>query len=167
MFGIKKRKGEVPIDVELPITPMLDMSFQLMAFFIFTFRPMAQEGQLSMYLPKEDVAQTDVVPELPDESQQDEYKVVATSAQGQLATLSLQTPTGTTTIEGDKDTKIEGLEQNLKRIARTGKKGPTVRIVADNNLQYAQLIRLMDACRLAGFDSVGVSPLTPGEVPKQ
>ncbi len=29
----------------MPITPMLDMSFQLLSFFILTFRPMPTEGQ--------------------------------------------------------------------------------------------------------------------------
>ena len=40
----------------LPITPMLDMSFQLLSFFILTFHPMPTEGQLSINLPKIDAA---------------------------------------------------------------------------------------------------------------
>ncbi len=36
----RKRKDETPVDVTLPITPMLDMSFQLLSFFILTFHPM-------------------------------------------------------------------------------------------------------------------------------
>src|SRR5207249_4090980 len=37
--------------VALPIVPMLDMSFQLLFFFIITFNPGAVEGQMAMNLP--------------------------------------------------------------------------------------------------------------------
>jgi biopolymer transport protein ExbD len=171
MFGSRKRNQEAGIDVELPITPMLDMSFQLMAFFILTFRPLPQEGQLAMYLPKDEAAeQSQVLPNIPDEDRQDEYKITVTSAQGAIATLSLHGPTSVVSIPGEGDTKMIGLEEALKRIAKpfgAGKKGPTARIEADNTLQYAQLIQVMDACRRAGFDSVGVGPINPGgEAPK-
>ena len=49
----RRRPHDPPIDIVLPITPMLDMSFQLLAFFVITFRAAsATEGQLDMYLPK-------------------------------------------------------------------------------------------------------------------
>ncbi len=37
-------------EVEIPITPMLDMAFQLLTFFILTYRPAPTEGQFSMNL---------------------------------------------------------------------------------------------------------------------
>src|SRR4051812_33229913 len=43
--------------VTLPITPMLDMTFQLLFFFITSFNPADQEGQLDMALPSEDIKQ--------------------------------------------------------------------------------------------------------------
>ena len=48
----RTRKEEMPVDIMVPITPMLDMSFQLLSFFILTFHPMPVEGQLSVSLPK-------------------------------------------------------------------------------------------------------------------
>src|SRR5262245_14504471 len=39
------------IKVYLPIVPMLDMSFQLLFFFIITFNPGQREGQMAMNLP--------------------------------------------------------------------------------------------------------------------
>lgn len=39
-------KGEV----EIQVTPMLDMAFQLLTFFILTYRPVPTEGQFSMNL---------------------------------------------------------------------------------------------------------------------
>ena len=46
-----KRKREPGVEVELPITPMLDMTFQLLFFFIVTFNPQSLEGQLDFMLP--------------------------------------------------------------------------------------------------------------------
>jgi len=43
----RKSKGE---EVEVPITPMLDMAFQLLTFFVLTYRPAPQEGQFVMSL---------------------------------------------------------------------------------------------------------------------
>jgi biopolymer transport protein ExbD len=44
----KKRKQE---DVELNVTAMLDMAFQLLTFFILTFRPAPVEGQVLLRMP--------------------------------------------------------------------------------------------------------------------
>src|SRR5262245_65876960 len=44
----KKRKQE---DVELNITSMLDMAFQLLTFFILTFRTAPVEGQVLLRMP--------------------------------------------------------------------------------------------------------------------
>jgi biopolymer transport protein ExbD len=43
-----KRKDDT--EVKVPITPMLDMAFQLLTFFIMTYRPAPTEGQFSMNL---------------------------------------------------------------------------------------------------------------------
>ena len=47
-----RRAHETHTKPELPITPMLDMSFQLLAFFVITYKPATLEGSLSMSLPK-------------------------------------------------------------------------------------------------------------------
>src|SRR6516164_148323 len=46
-----RRKAEPGPEVELPITPMLDMAFQLLAFFILTYHPSALEGQVALAQP--------------------------------------------------------------------------------------------------------------------
>src|SRR5437764_94770 len=48
----KKKSGQPDVEINLPITPMLDMSFQLLTFFIFTYHPSAMEGQMAMLLPQ-------------------------------------------------------------------------------------------------------------------
>ena len=44
----RERKAE---GVMFPVTPMLDMAFQLLAFFILTFRAPSRETTLDLYLP--------------------------------------------------------------------------------------------------------------------
>jgi biopolymer transport protein ExbD len=47
----KKRKRRQQSEVELNLAAMLDMAFQLLTFFILTFRPAPIEGQISLRLP--------------------------------------------------------------------------------------------------------------------
>ena len=66
MLRRRKRMQDDPTQPDLPITPMLDMSFQLMAFFILTFKPGPTEGQMTLMLPREGntaAAQTDLDPQ--------------------------------------------------------------------------------------------------------
>ena len=46
----RKRRRSLP-EVELNLAAMLDMAFQLLAFFILTFRPSPIEGQVQLHLP--------------------------------------------------------------------------------------------------------------------
>jgi biopolymer transport protein ExbD len=47
----RKRKSSGDEDVELNLAAMLDMAFQLLTFFILTFKPAPVEGQISLRLP--------------------------------------------------------------------------------------------------------------------
>ena len=42
--------------VQFPVTPMLDMAFQLLAFFVLTFQSPTTETRLDLYLPTTPVA---------------------------------------------------------------------------------------------------------------
>ena len=53
--GRKKVRGHD--DVELNVAAMLDMAFQLLAFFILTFKPSPIESQIMMRLPDKAVTQ--------------------------------------------------------------------------------------------------------------
>src|SRR3954463_2381490 len=48
---MRKRRKRAQEDVELNLAAMLDMAFQLLTFFILTFKPAPVEGQLSLKLP--------------------------------------------------------------------------------------------------------------------
>jgi biopolymer transport protein ExbD len=47
----RRRNADAPMEPELPVTPMLDMAFQLLAFFVFTYNPSDLEGHLDLTLP--------------------------------------------------------------------------------------------------------------------
>ena len=50
----RRRAGEKAAEITLPITPMLDMSFQLLFFFISTFKlPTDPEGTLDLSMPSQ------------------------------------------------------------------------------------------------------------------
>jgi biopolymer transport protein ExbD len=152
------RKEEIPVDVTLPITPMLDMSFQLLSFFIITFHPMPTEGQLSVNLPNIDAAdKSETPPELPSEKK-DEYTVtLIANSSGELASISMKGPTG----EMGNIRNTADLFDQLKKIpkpAGRGAEGVSITLEASNDLTYARLIEVMDLAKKAGYDSVNLQP---------
>ncbi len=48
---IRKRRKRGPEEVELNLAAMLDMAFQLLTFFILTFKPAPVEGQIKLNMP--------------------------------------------------------------------------------------------------------------------
>src|SRR6516165_8904541 len=55
MAARRRSEASVEVDINQVITPMLDMAFQIFAFFIVIYHPSQLEGQLLLNLP--DVAQ--------------------------------------------------------------------------------------------------------------
>ena len=171
MFGRKHPKEEEGFAIDLPIIPMLDMSFQLLAFFVMTFKPPSSEGQISMKLPAieqpaNQSAPPPVEPVLLDEKE-DEYKIQVTQAEGALGAVSIKTGTTVFDIPANTPNKLEQLKATLLQISkgREGvKKNAIIKIEAHNDLKYSQLITIIDICRQTGFSSVGVGEL-PTEAP--
>ena len=157
-----RRHAEPPVDVTLPITPMLDMSFQLLSFFILTFRPMPTEGQLALNLPKVDAsekAETDPTP--PIEEQKDQYTItVISNSSGEVALLSLKGPTG----DMGNIKHMADLFDRLKNLPRPQNKAELISIMieASNDLTYAKLIEVTDLCKKAGYDTVNLMPTKGG-----
>ena len=142
------RKEEPAFDIAVPIVPMLDMSFQLLAFFILTFRVMPMEGQLSINLPKIEASDTPQNPDPTMEDKKDEYTIfLNASSDGGVANIGLKGPTG-----GSPDIKnLADLEAQLRQITPpAGKKreeGIAITIESDPDLTYAKLIEIMNLCK--------------------
>lgn len=159
----RKRKEETPIDIAVPITPMLDMSFQLLSFFILTFRPLPTEGQLSINLPKLDASESPVSPDIPEPDKKDEYTItVHAGAGGDVVLLGLKGPT----VNSENIRTFNDLLAQLKAIPKPvgrGAEGIAVTIEASNDLNYARLIEIMDLCKKAGYESVNLMPMRKGQ----
>lgn len=155
----RRRGAGVPAtEPELPITPMLDMSFQLMAFFLLTFHPMPLEAQLPLSLPKEDGSESQVAPSV--EPTEDEELVIQVYASdnGGIADITAAPKTGSFSL--GKDTSA--LFKYLKEQAAANKgKVPKLKFEIAERLNYQFVIKMLDEGRRAGFDRISPSLLNP------
>jgi biopolymer transport protein ExbD len=159
--------------VVLPITPMLDMAFQLLAFFIFTYHPSDLEGQMEMFLPDKTEAQAKEqqqnpvpsdAPDVPN-IEADISVILRTQHDGQrdgdISQIIVRDRTG-------QDQTVETPQELSKLLAKLregvdNKDG--VKLQGDGRLKWAKVVEIMDVCRKAGFKDVGFAPppdLQPG-----
>jgi len=145
----------------LPITAALDMSFQLLAFFVLTFRPMPVEGQLAhVKTPIEPVRQEGPIDG--DEIRRDDYTIrVYSKSNGEIASMTVSTPTHDTGNLGTYDALLRELKAIPKPIDRV-LPTPTITIESSNDLSYARLVDILNVCKQAGHGSINLAPMKPG-----
>ncbi len=151
-----RRKEEPAVEVTLPITPMLDMSFQLLSFFVVTFRPPSQEGQLSVDLPKLDASSSPTDP-ITMESVKDEYTITV-NGDTEIRSISLKGTTVTEKAVADTGSLYTQLKQIADAKGKDAGQLVSITIEADDRLVYAKLIEVMDICKKAGFESMSMKP---------
>lgn len=146
-----RHRRNPPEDVQLNLAAMLDMAFQLLAFFILTFKPAPVEGQINLNLPPP-------VPIAPQEAQNQEtppsdanvvaaaktlYITIASSPNGQVSSVSVGLqPLFTGPLDAgrlrklDKRLKdvfsLDAFEQVLLRVGKT--------------LSYGELMKVVEVC---------------------
>jgi biopolymer transport protein ExbD len=181
----QNHRNTVPdIAVALPIVPMLDLSFQILFFFIITFNPSKAEGKLSLNLPSSGQAKakdndsvdlskpSDVDLEIPADF------VVLVRASEESLSLALRSAEKVDEIgvlrgldemsSRDRQKAVSQLLDRLrveleKRIAaKREKEGATatdnVKIEANGKARYATIVAVMDTCVKAGYAQVGFAP---------
>jgi biopolymer transport protein ExbD len=183
----KRKKAEAAPEVVLPITPMLDMAFQLLVFFIFTYHPSALEGQMEMALPtdqeKAAAKPEDVDPfkavnkdQMPD--MQIELKLVVEKQTTDFTTIveegvarsqpfsSEQKAALIKHLKGIFKNRMDKINDKLRdtpakdrdqRLEEELKK-LGVSVQGSANLKWGDLVQVMDAARVAGFVSVSCAP---------
>lgn len=147
------KRPRPPEEVAFPVTPFLDMAFQLLAFFILTFSPPSRESRLDLYLPTTPAALPESrrggVKAASDEDLDLETDLVVRATadpNGRLATLSL----GESPIAGAPE-----LEARLRTYAGLlNGKAIRVRFVAPDNLLYGEAARVVGACIAGGVSAV-------------
>lgn len=149
------RQGEGSEEVQFPVTPMLDMAFQLLAFFILTFQSPTSETRLDLYLPTTPLAlpgapggQARVAPTRRSELDlENDLKIRAEADDlGELKSLRL----GETPLPD-----IDALADRLTRYkAVLDGKPLRVRIAADDRLRYEVAARILGTCDAVGVASI-------------
>ncbi|SIN81711.1 Biopolymer transport protein ExbD [Singulisphaera sp. GP187] len=151
----KSRRPQPPEEVAFPVTPMLDMAFQLLAFFVLTFQVPSAETHLDLDLPASPLA-------LPSESkgrgqapasrrvdtdlENDLWIRAETDDLGDLKSLRL----GESVLPD-----LTTLGERLGRYVQLMENRPLrVRLVADDALRYEEAARIIAVCGAAGVATV-------------
>lgn len=162
----KHRQGTDFVEPDLPITPMLDMSFQLLAFFIMTFKPAPTEGQIALTLPKEEGGPSNMaIPSPADDNKPKHYIVrVAATDSGTIAQMTLFEE-GAASADGEGlgpdvakfHAKLAALDAQLKREGKPGK----VTLELGEKLLQEYVVQLVDQGIRAGFSDISPVPIDP------
>jgi biopolymer transport protein ExbD len=149
---MRRRLSRSNADVELNLASMLDMAFQLLAFFILTFRPSPIEGQLSLHLPPA-VPQTNVQAERPDVAEAADAGATAKTlevsvfadAAGEVASAQVGLRMA---FQGPADAaNLHKLDQKLhEAFAFEGSPFEQIVIRVAPNLRYEELMKVIDVC---------------------
>lgn len=152
----RRRKRRQSDAVELNLAAMLDMAFQLLTFFILTFRPAPIEGQLAIKLPPPQPA-TDVLAAQPEQQEQAPTDGNAgTALQTLILTVNAgadgnmsQVRMGMGVVFNGQGTpsNLHQLRQRLKQVFSL-RNGPfdQVLIRVDRQLHYQELMKIVDIC---------------------
>ena len=149
---MKKRRQE---DIQIPVTPMLDMAFQLLTFFILTYRPAPAEGQFSMNLLPAQPA-TVISKEAPkDETTSDALPTELRTLQTVLRAGG-NGEIGAITLLDNPIADLEALRNELQSLVND----PLLQfeqalIKVDPELKYSELIKVVDI-----YSSLKPKPLT-------
>jgi biopolymer transport protein ExbD len=160
LFHSKRKRDEV----EIPITPMLDMAFQLLTFFVLTFKPAPTELQFVMnLLPSQPAIPVGTDPPPPEDAASDELPaglrtlptLLRAGAGGTLGRVTL----GERDIQG-----MDALQQELGLILND----PTLPfdqalIKVDADLKYSELMQVIDVFSKLKVTKISFAELTPEE----
>lgn len=187
MFGQKNKKAEKEAEVDLNkvVTPMLDMTFQILFFLIMNFRLPTPEGQVDLLLPKEDTGEPTMAAEdLLDETKE-EFRIRVYIVRGQGESfgnisrmawrqtkpkkqpeegVAIEEPPNSESDEYYRklDPVLYGLVVKLREHKPKdddAKKQPTITVECEPKLRYSEVLRIMDILRKLKFKNVGVKPM--------
>jgi biopolymer transport protein ExbD len=144
----RRRKRRLQSEVELNLAAMLDMAFQLLAFFILTYQPLPIEGQISLRLPPPQAAVVVKDGQQPGGDLENKnpvqgvntltISVFADARTGEIASLGI----GESQVPG-----IAALEGRLRQVfADPGNPFDQVIIQVSDSCRYDELMKVIDVC---------------------
>lgn len=162
----RHRTGTDFVEPDLPITPMLDMTFQLLAFFIMTFQPAPTEGQIALTLPKDEGGPSaSAPPSITDTNKPVHYIVRVTAADnGTIEKITISEEGSAAAVPTDLGASVEAYRDRLTALAaqiaaqqKTGK----VTLELGDKLLESYVVQLLDTGIRAGFTDISPVPLDP------
>src|SRR5687767_3731629 len=142
-----KRKRRQQGDVELNLAAMLDMAFQLLAFFILTFKPAPVEGQVLLRMPPPQ-AVTNINSGQKAGSDADNTNPI--QGLNTLLISAIAHPDGTLRQMAVGEAPIAGLTALDRKLAAIFSEPSgafdQVIIQVDSKLRYEELMRIIDVC---------------------
>lgn len=152
----------------MPIAPMLDMAFQLLTFFVLTYKPAPAEGQFVMNLLPAQPA-TSIAAEAPAEAATDKLpatlRTLPTTLKAGPGGILAQITVGEQAIPTDP----AALERELdKYFGDPNLPFDQTLVKADPQLRYSELIKVVNAfwnafTKAKKSPSISFDELTPGE----
>ncbi len=148
----RRKKHKAPGEVQINLAAMLDMAFQLLAFFILTFRPAPIEGHFQLHMPPPSTPIADAPPE------STQSPNPSTGESSFLETLDLMVRADNkgqvTSIEIGLETVVAGrltqpaIQQLNTKLRASLKDSPYDRIQlhVDRRLHYEELMKIVDVC---------------------
>jgi biopolymer transport protein ExbD len=158
------RRPKPPAEVQFPVVPMLDMAFQLLAFFVLTFQAPSAETHLDLDLPATPLAlpgapqgkaEPSPVRRVDTDLENDLFVRVTADDLGDVRSIRL----GESVLPD-----LKTLGERLRRYVEILEGRPLrVRLVADDHLRYEEAARVLAACSAAGVANVRLAE--PRSVP--
>ena len=130
----KRRKPGQSTTDELPMTPMIDIVFQLLIYFIVTFEPVDVMAHLDVFTPSP------------------EQKQEKTETPPGLIRITVY-PDGFTI--NDRQADLEGLDRIVMKLGAIDK-GQTVLIMATARSKHKDLVQVLDLCAKAELRNLSV-----------
>lgn len=131
-------------ELGLQLTPMIDVIFQLLLFFIVNIKFRTLEGLLKAFLPKTTHEQTE------DPNKDKVFIMITEASPGNLVVAVNNRPVGGTTEKQ----KYAALEEKLRVIKDSFDKMPPVIIDADARLPYKYVIYALNVCGKVDLENV-------------
>ncbi len=147
-MGRRRKKKHGESEVELNLAAMLDMAFQLLTFFILTFRPAPVEGQVSLRLPPPQATQVVKDGQAAGSDTSNTNPVVGVNT---LTITVLADPRGGTinglAVGETQVPSIPALAGKLREVfADDGNPFDQVIIQVSDSCRYDELMRIVDIC---------------------
>jgi biopolymer transport protein ExbD len=137
-------------DLKIEMTPMIDVVFLLLVFFVWT----ASFRMIELVMPSEvsissGSQQTDLDTPPPEEL---DFDNIVVRIKGDEKNVSW-------TINDEVVANVEALAERMNGISRLKKDAPVI-LHPDAKIAYGEVMRVYDLARLAGFDSVQIAAST-------